>query len=79
MAKIPEEVLFDSRLIERHIRKGLITRKQVEDNLTKTRDVSDNADVLNLDELVAPRAAPAMNEDAVTRGQSWGPRGDTGI
>jgi len=79
MAKIPDEVLFDSRLVERHCRKGLITRKQVEEHLAKVRDASDNADVMNLDVMVVPRATRPDHDRQITRAQSWGPRGDTDV
>ena len=79
MAKIQDEVLFDARLVERHIRKGLITRKQYEDYLAKIKDSEANAEVLNLDELMASRPAPVASESLHGRGQSWGPRGDTDV
>jgi len=79
MAKIPDDVLFDSRLIERHIRKNLITRKQADEYLAKTRDASDNAEVLNLDEMVVPHAATSAHDGSVAKGLSWGPRGDTDV
>ena len=49
MRKLPEEILFDSRLVERHIRQGLTSRKDYEEWLAKQPDVSDRAEVLNVE------------------------------
>jgi hypothetical protein len=51
MPKLPEEVLFDVRLVERHIRAGLVTRKEYEEHLKKLEDMTEQGDVLNLEEL----------------------------
>ncbi len=44
MRKLPEEILFDSRLVDRHIRQGLTTRKDYQEWLLKQPDVSDRAE-----------------------------------
>lgn len=41
MREIPEEVLFDRRLIERHIEKGYITREQAQEHLANAPDATD--------------------------------------
>ena len=46
-----DDVLFDKRLIERHIRQGLITQKQVDERLGGTEDAGELADVMDLEEL----------------------------
>lgn len=48
MRELPEEILFDSRLVERHIREGLVTRADYEEWLGKQPDVSERADVLDI-------------------------------
>jgi hypothetical protein len=53
MAKMPEDVLFDSRLVERHIRKGLVSRKDYEDYLKKSEDLTDKMEVIDMDAIVA--------------------------
>lgn len=49
MRKLPEEILFDSRLVDRHIRQGLTTRKDYHQWLAKQPDVSDRADYFAID------------------------------
>ena len=50
--QLPETVLFDKRLIARHIAKGLITREDVEKRLKETEDLADQADATSLDVLM---------------------------
>jgi hypothetical protein len=49
MAELKDEILNDVRLIERHIRKGLINRKDLEKRLKELPDVAEQAELLSLD------------------------------
>ncbi|MBN1962376.1 MAG: hypothetical protein JW841_15695 [Deltaproteobacteria bacterium] len=51
MSDIPKEILFDVRMVERHIRSGLIKREDYEKYLAELADVQAEADPINLDEL----------------------------
>ena len=44
------EYLFDHRIVEKNIRKGLITRKQYEDHLKSLSDVENNAEYVSLED-----------------------------
>jgi len=56
---LPDEILYDVRLIERHIRRGVLTRDQVEKRRAQNNDMTEQADVLDLDQLgQAGRNAP---------------------
>ena len=44
------EQLYDKRIIERNIKKGLIQRKDLEKHLKELPDVADNMQVVELDE-----------------------------
>jgi len=57
MAELPPEVLFDVRLVERHIRQGLTTREDYEKYVAQLSDDASEADVLDLDAL-AQQSAP---------------------
>jgi hypothetical protein len=64
MAELPNEVLFDARLVERHIRQGLVTREQYEGYLAQLNDVESEADRIDLDSLarrVAQSASTALS------------------
>lgn len=50
MREIPEEVLFDTRLIERYIASGELTRKEVDERLAKIPDASDLGEQLEVNE-----------------------------
>jgi hypothetical protein len=56
--QIPDEILFDVRLQERHIRRGLLTRDQVEKHRDKNADMTDQADILDLDQLAQKQNQP---------------------
>ncbi len=43
------EYLFDQRIVEKNIRKGLVTRKQYDAYLKGLADAGDNAEYVNLD------------------------------
>lgn len=51
MSEMPEEILYDVRLVERHIRKGTITREQANGYVEAAEDMGDQAEVLDLDAL----------------------------
>ena len=51
--KLPDTILFDKRLIARHVARGLITREDVEKRLAETEDLTEQADATSLDELRA--------------------------
>ena len=50
--RLPDTVLYDKRLIARHIAKGLITREDVEKRLKETEDLTYQADITPLDEIM---------------------------
>ena len=50
--QLPETILYDKRLIARHIARGLITREDVEKRLKDTEDLTDQADITPLDEIM---------------------------
>jgi hypothetical protein len=51
MREIPEETLYDQRLIERHITQGLITREQVKARLKDLPDASELGEATDLEQL----------------------------
>jgi hypothetical protein len=51
-AGIAPEVLYDKRLQERYIRKGLFTRQQLDSWLAQLEDTASQAEITDLDELV---------------------------
>ena len=53
----PEDFLYDVRLIERHISRGLLTRDAVRLYNESRRDVASQSDVLNLDQIAAKAKA----------------------
>ncbi len=61
MAELPKEILFDTRLVERHIRQGLTTREDYQKYVQQLEDAESEADVIDLDTLATSRggAAPA--------------------
>jgi hypothetical protein len=50
--QLPPHILYDKRLIDRHIAKGLITRKDLENRAAEAEDLTDQADFTSLDELM---------------------------
>ncbi len=40
---IPQKMLFDTRLIERNLRENFITRKELDDHLSKLADVEEKS------------------------------------
>ena len=53
----PEDFLYDVRLVERHIARGLLTRDAVKAYNESRRDVANQSDVLNLDQIAAKAKA----------------------
>jgi hypothetical protein len=51
MPELTPEILFDVRLVERHIRQGLTTREAYEKHVAALNDIASEADVLDLDAL----------------------------
>jgi hypothetical protein len=49
MPQLNDEVLYDVRLIERHVRQGLLTRAEADKRLKEIKDQGDNADVIDLE------------------------------
>tara|TARA_B100001964_G_C14067699_1_gene524417 strand:- start:669 stop:866 length:198 start_codon:yes stop_codon:yes gene_type:complete len=49
---LPAETLYDIRLIERHIKEGLITEEDVKKHLETVDDTEENADVIDMDVLL---------------------------
>jgi hypothetical protein len=49
----PEDFLYDVRLVERHITRGLLTRDAVRAYNESRRDVASQSDTLNLDQIAA--------------------------
>lgn len=54
--KFPDDFLYDSRLIERHIARGVITRKEAEAFAMSKPDLVDQAETINLDQISRPAA-----------------------
>ncbi len=53
--QIPQDVLFDTRLVERHIKAGMTTRKEVEARLKASPDLAEQAAAVNLNEAAGKR------------------------
>ena len=52
---VPEHVLFDTRLIQRHIEEGLITEADVEAYRQKAADAEENKDVVSMEAIFQGR------------------------
>lgn len=57
MRELPEETLYDIRLIERHIKEGLISEEDVKKRLEALDDGETNMDVIDIQELTEPKAS----------------------
>lgn len=55
--QLPDEVLYDARLVERHIRQGLITRQDVESHRSAAEDLEEQAEWLSLAEMQRPEGS----------------------
>ncbi len=42
--RIPEDKLFDKRLIDRHVEKGLISQEQVDAKISELEDLTDKVE-----------------------------------
>ena len=62
--QIPDEILYDSRLVDRHIARGLLTREQVDKRRAALADVADQAEILDLDQLAANARGTAQKRPA---------------
>lgn len=51
--QIPDEVLYDIRLIERHLNKGVLNPKDLEKHLNALEDLTEQSEVTTFDELDA--------------------------
>ncbi len=56
--QLPDEILYDVRLQERHIRRGILTRDQVEKHREKNADMAEQADILDLEQLAQRQGSP---------------------
>ncbi len=63
MREIPEEVLYDIRLIERYISKGLITRDQVNEQMAKVGDATDLSERIGIEGTTADGSGTEMKAD----------------
>ena len=52
--ELTDETLYDVRLIERHIKEGLITEDDVKKHLEGVTDAEENADVIDMDVIFGP-------------------------
>jgi hypothetical protein len=52
---IPDEILYDVRLLERHIQRGVLTREQVDKRRQESPDMTEQADILDLEQLATSR------------------------
>jgi hypothetical protein len=52
---IPDEILYDVRLLERHIQRGVLTREAVEKRRQEAPDLTEQADILDLEHLASSR------------------------
>ncbi len=59
MRELPEETLYDSRLIARHIKEGLISEEDVKKRLEDLEDCEPNMDLIDIQVLSEPPAALA--------------------
>lgn len=53
---MPLDMRFDSRLLERNLNKGLITKKEYEDHLAKLADAAEKAEPVKVKQPEAPRS-----------------------
>jgi hypothetical protein len=56
-AHFEDEFLYDARLIERHLARGLITRQSLNKHLEGLRDVAAHGQNIDLDQLTAIASA----------------------
>ncbi len=54
MRELPEETLYDIRLIDRHIKEGLITEEDVQKYMSQLSDAEEESDFLDVEALMNP-------------------------
>jgi len=54
MRELPEETLYDIRLIDRHIKEGLITEEDVQKYMSQLSDAEEESDFLDVETLMNP-------------------------
>ena len=54
MRELPEETLYDIRLIDRHIKEGLITEEDVQKYMSQISDAEEESDFLDVEALMNP-------------------------
>ena len=54
MRELPEETLYDIRLIDRHIKEGLITEEDVQKYMSQLSDAEEESDFLHVEALMNP-------------------------
>lgn len=63
MAPLKDELLYDKRLIERHIAKGMLTPQEVEQRLNQMPDLENYSDVISWEELTKSNEKPKIEEE----------------
>jgi hypothetical protein len=58
---LPDQVLYDTRLIQRHIEEGLITEADVEAYRQKCVDVEENKGVVSMDTIFQGRGDSSVS------------------
>ena len=54
MRELPEETLYDIRLIDRHMKEGLITEEDVQKYMSQLSDAEEESDFLDVETLMNP-------------------------
>lgn len=54
MRELPEETLYDIRLIDRHMKEGLITEEDVQKYMSQLSDAEEESDFLDVEALMNP-------------------------
>ena len=54
MRELAEETLYDIRLIDRHIKEGLITEEDVQKYMSQLSDAEEESDFLDVEALMNP-------------------------
>jgi len=60
-----EDQIFDVRLIERHIKKGLITRKDCDRYLKSLSDSNENMEMISFESICEPKPKKAAKVEPV--------------
>ena len=56
MREIPEDVLFDRRLVERHLHQGLLTQVDLDKRLKQLADAADLGDNIDVEALASRKS-----------------------